>query len=538
MTGRAPLHAAAVNPWRKRVLYFVLIPAIFAAAGLLAYTTWSTATRFRQLGEQTIAESTLLLVREKVGTIERYIIDQDNLAFRQFYFDPPPRIDEDWRRTAADTTPSIRALLLLDDTGAIVDIRFRGDDEAEQRFVKVFTERIMPQLEFDGLRAGRLKHFHRRIGDEDFLIAYRPARADGRRYYLVAHHDTGLIVRDELAALFATEEGKRQYNVVGENNRRVYGPSLDNAGDYLVGHRFSTTLYGWRLQVAPKQAPRLEAQGRTSRMSDLALLAIALTVLILGVGFLLYAATQERRLNALKGDFLANVSHELKTPLSVVRMFSEMLLSGRVRNEDKQRQYLEIIGRESERLSGLIENVLDFSALERGKQKYDLRDGDLEAIVRGAIETFRYRVEQQGVDVRLDVRGPLPTMQLDEQAIVLAVINLLDNAVKYGEGTPVLVTLERVRDFVQLRVRDHGPGIRSGDDKRIFERFYRSDREQSVRGSGIGLALVRHIAHAHGGRAWAKNVTPSTPPTEDTDGPLRGGAIVAFALPVPVVANP
>lgn len=515
-----PRHAPRVNPWRRRLLYFVLMPAILAAGGILAYTTWSTAGRFRDLGEQTIAENTLLLVREKVQTIERYIIDQDNAAFRLVNVQDPAALDIDWRRTAADATPSIRAMMVLDDTGSILHTSFRGDERNRRDFIKVFTDHLLPEMETETLRSGRLKHLHRRIGSEDFLIAYKPVTANGSRFFIVAHHDTGLVVREELARLFATDEGKSQFNVVGENNRRIYGPSLDNAGDYLVGHRFSTTFYNWRLQLAPKQAPRLEAQGRSSRMSDLALLAIALAVLLLGVTLLLYAAAQERRLNALKGDFIANVSHELKTPLSVVRMFSELLLSGRVASDTKRTQYLEIIGRESERLSTLIENVLDFSALERGKQKYELREGELVSIIQGAIETFRYRVEHEGVDVNLHIPEPLPPLMLDEQAIVLAVINLLDNAVKYGAGTPVEVTVVRVRDFVQVHVRDHGPGISTGDDRRIFDRFYRGKRKDNVRGSGIGLALVRHIAIAHGGRAWARNA-------------VEGGADVAFTLPVP-----
>ncbi|MEM7608257.1 MAG: HAMP domain-containing sensor histidine kinase [Myxococcota bacterium] len=508
-----------MNQNRRRLLYFVLMPAIIGAAAILAWTTWSTASRFRRLGEQTIAENTLLLVREKVESIERDIVDQDNTALRTVDFANPTDLDNTWRRAAPDETPAVRAVVLLDDTAAILHTSFRGDAETRGRFLKVFADDLLPQLELRRLRTGRLKYLHVRIADEDFLLAYRVRYIDGRRHAMVVHHDVGLIVREQLAELFATDEGKSQYNVVGENNRRVYGPSLDNAGDYLVGHRFSTTLYNWRLQVAPKQAPRLEAQGRSRRMSDVALLVISVLVLLLGAALLLYAAAQERRLNALKGEFIANVSHELKTPLSVVRMFSELLMSERVRSEDKRRQYLEIIGRESERLSGLIENVLDFSALERGKERYDLREGDLEALVTRAIETFRYRVEQEGLEVEL-VSSELPKLLMDEQAIVLAVINLLDNAVKYGGRTPITVTLERVRDYVQIRVRDRGPGIASGDDRRVFERFYRGPRDESVRGSGIGLALVRHIAAAHGGRAWATNAD-------------SGGAMVAFTVPVP-----
>jgi two-component system phosphate regulon sensor histidine kinase PhoR len=137
--------------------------------------------------------------------------------------------------------------------------------------------------------------------------------------------------------------------------------------------------------------------------------------------------------------------------------------------------------------------------------------------VSRAIETFRYRIEQEGTEVRLERRGALDPVALDEQAVLLAVINLLDNAVKYGAGSAVEVTVEGLPREVQVRVRDRGPGIPAKDLERVFERFYRA-RGTTARGSGIGLSLVKHIAEAHSGRAWA----------EQAEG---GGAVVAFALP-------
>ncbi|HJL21351.1 MAG TPA: HAMP domain-containing sensor histidine kinase [Polyangiaceae bacterium LLY-WYZ-15_(1-7)] len=545
-------------PWRHRIIYFLLLPAIALSAGILGYYTWFTASRFTRLGEQTIAENTLLLVREKVETIEQYIIDQDNAAFALVSLDAPDSLTVKWLPVAEQLTPSIHALLLLDDTGEIVSDAFRGTARERRRFRKVFEERMLPELELERQRTGRLKHLHESFGGRNYLLSTVARRVRGRRVYIVAYHDTEYIVREELPRLFATEEGKRQYNVVSEDNRRIYGPSLANAGDYLVGHRFPTTLYEWRLQVAPKQAPQLERQGRSRRVTDLALLGIAFLVILLGVGFLLYAAAKERKLNDLKGEFIANVSHELKTPLSSVRMFGELLLAdlrrgeggpgrdgsgrdgsgrdggakasearsearrGKRLSDAKKAQYLEIIARESERLTSLIENVLDFAAIERGGQKLELRRGDVPDVVAHALETFRYRVEREGVDVELEVEGPIPPVMLDEQAIVLAVVNLLDNAVKYGGHTPITVTIEPVRDFVQVRVRDRGPGIPRDAEKRIFDRFYRGPRDdQDTRGSGIGLALVKQIAVSHGGRAWARSVP-------DEDG---GGAVVGFALP-------
>jgi two-component system phosphate regulon sensor histidine kinase PhoR len=242
--------------------------------------------------------------------------------------------------------------------------------------------------------------------------------------------------------------------------------------------------------------------------------------MLLGIVFLLYAANKERRLNELKSEFIANVSHELKTPLSVVRMFAEMLSTGRVRSEEKRQEYLELIVRESERLSTLIENVLDFSAVERGKQTYEQVETDFAELIERAVETVRYRAEREGVEISLEYDPGLPTVIVDEEAVLLAVINLVDNAIKYGAGTPVEVSVESKQRHVEVGVRDRGPGIPDEDTRRIFERFYRVQRpEGQARGSGIGLSLVKHIAEAHGGRAWAENAE-------------GGGACVRFSVKV------
>jgi len=292
-----------------------------------------------------------------------------------------------------------------------------------------------------------------------------------------------------------------------------------------MGRRFPTTLYSWRLQVAPKQAPLLDAQSRSKKATEVTLVGSALVVLLFGVAFVLYAADKERRLSALKAEFVANVSHELKTRLSVVRMFAELLLTKRVRSKEKQDEYLEIICRESERLSALIENVLDFAALERGKRSYAMQSANLIEIVNRAIETSRYRIERGGTEVEFLVASDIPLIEMDEQAVFLAVMNLLDNAVKHGGSTPVEIQVEMVGSEVQVRVRDRGTGIPKDDLKRVFDRFYRSRRKSPTRGSGIGLALVQQIAIAHGGRAWAENAP-------------EGGAIVGFSIPVPVSSAP
>jgi two-component system phosphate regulon sensor histidine kinase PhoR len=293
---------------------------------------------------------------------------------------------------------------------------------------------------------------------------------------------------------------------------------LTEGGDYVVGRRFPTTLYLWRLQAAPTTAPLLKEKMHTSRINQVALIALSLAIILVAVGFILYAADKERRLAAMKSDFIANVSHELKTPLSVIRMFGEMLLTRRVGDESKREEYLEIICSETERLSGLIENVLDFAALERGKRRYEMRNCDLTEIAQRAIDTLHYRFEREGIEVRLRKIGEPARGLMDEQAILLVIINLLDNAVKYGGGTPIDVTVQTLEREIQLSVRDRGPGIAEADRKRVFERFYRVKSSRKARGSGIGLAIVKRIAEEHHGRVFAGNAAD-------------GGAVVGFSAP-------
>lgn len=505
--------------WKLRLLYFFIVPAVTAAAGILGYYTYQAASQFARLGEETIVQSMLLLVREKVDRVEQQIVSADNAIFELVDLESPEAIEKTWPRMARGLSPSVRTVMILDDSGNTLAFVTRDEDRAQKRrFRKIFFERILPDLELETQKVGQLRYLHRTYGDQSHLVSFRVARHDGRRHYVITHHDTQHFIRFELPGLFVTEEGKRLYNVIDENQRRVFGPSLAQAGDYLVGHRFPTTLYNWRLQVAPKQAPLLDAQGRTRRVNEVALVGTAFAIILLGVGFLIFAADKERRLNALKGEFIANVSHELKTPLSVIRMFGELLLTGRAQTESKQRQYLEIICRESERLSSLIENVLDFSALERGKRTYEMHLGDLIPVVTRGIETFRQRHNQDEPEVRFTPPDSLPPVRLDEQAILLALINLLDNALKYAKS-PIEVSIVRRDLSVEVRVRDYGPGIPNEDLKRVFERFYRGRRAGAARGSGIGLSIVRHIAEAHGGRAWAEN---------EKD----GGAAVIFSLPI------
>jgi two-component system, OmpR family, phosphate regulon sensor histidine kinase PhoR len=207
---------------------------------------------------------------------------------------------------------------------------------------------------------------------------------------------------------------------------------------------------------------------------------------------------------------VANVSHELKTPLALVRMFGELLQTGRADTEEKRKQYLSIIVNESDRLNALIENVLDFAKVERGQAAYDFSPGRLAEPVGRAVDACRVRAERDGIALELTLEE-VPELLLDERAIEIAVINLVDNALKYApEGKRISVTLRPTAGGAEVQVADQGPGIALEDRKRIFQRFVRgkSASGKQVRGSGIGLSLVKHIADAHGGSIRIEDSKP------------------------------
>jgi len=502
---------------RLRFVYWVVLPMTLAAIGVLAYYSLQTAAQFERLGEQSIADSSLSHARDKVGQLERLIIAADNRVFSSIDLERLNTIDERWRTRAEQLSPSVRAVAVLNGAQQILALSSRTSADERGTYSHLLRTKLIADLELESLEYNRLKHLHRVYDDKVFLISYKAIRHRGQRLYVTAHHDVGYLVREVFPELFSLG-GEQLLNVIDGDNQRVFGANMTDAGDYVVAYRFPTTLYGWRLQVAPRTAPLLEAKGRTSRFNQFALIALCLAIILVAVLVTAYVADKERRLATLKSEFIANVTHELKTPLSVIRMFSEMLLTQRVSTDEKRQEYLNIICSESERLSSLIQNVLDFAALERGKQRYAMADSDVGELVGRAIEAFRYRFEREGSTVKYDSSGDTPLGRVDEQSILLAVINLLDNAVKYGAGTTVEVGVHAGPEQITISVRDHGGGIPRADLKRVFDRFYRTGSDTTVRGSGIGLSLVKHIAEAHHGRAWAENAQD-------------GGAIVSITIP-------
>jgi two-component system phosphate regulon sensor histidine kinase PhoR len=500
---------------RDRLASFVLLPAVLVAVGVLAYFTFRTTLQVEKLRQQSVLEATLGLANEKADRLDKRIIEEDNVVLA--IADPASltELTDRWLPTAQRETPTVRAVLVLDESRSVLAFASRagGAWGEEETFRRLLVLRMLDDMDLAKQPLDELRHLHREYRRQSFLVSYWQRAFGGRRYIVVAWHDVARIVKDTLPALFSEATAgptQTRVNILDEEGRIIFGPPL-GASEFTVGVRFPTTLYGWSLQVSPSTTAELAKNVQSRRLLELVMVVASCVVLVLGLATILVVAERQRRVSALKSELVANVSHELKTPLALIRMFGEMLQSGRVASDEKRDEYLEIIVSESERLSALIENVLDFAKVERGREPYELVPGDVGEAVTRAANVYRYRAEREGVALNVEVEPGLPQAKIDERAIQLAIINLVDNALKYAPGTDA-IALRAARDGAEivLRVTDKGPGVPYEERDRIFERFVRGASAKNtgaakpVRGSGIGLALVRHIAEGHGGQAWVE----------------------------------
>lgn len=225
--------------------------------------------------------------------------------------------------------------------------------------------------------------------------------------------------------------------------------------------------------------------------------------LLLGIAYTVRAVVQEARLSRLKSDFVSSVSHDLRTPLTSIRMFTETLLLGRAASREEEREFLQVIADETERLSRLTERILDFSRMEAGRKAYQFAPHGPGELIKLALAACRPMIEEGGFEVATELEPGLPSIEADKDAIIEVLINLLTNALKYSptEKRIVIRAARSGADRVAISVIDRGIGIPKAEQQKIFEKFYRVEcrRTTEVGGSGIGLSLVEHIVGAHRG---------------------------------------
>ena len=292
-----------------------------------------------------------------------------------------------------------------------------------------------------------------------------------------------------------------------------------------VSHNLDDPFRGLALGIK-FQGTTAQAIGRRWVWQSFLILGV-LSVLMFGGLVLTYRSVNKQvALARLKSDFVSNVSHELRTPLALIRLYAETLELGRITTNEKKNEYYSIIRKESERLTALINNILDFSRIEAGRKEYDFRETDIAELVRNTLDSYRFQIEQQGFLLEEQIDPGIPAVKVDREAIARALVNLVNNALKYSDSEKFLgVRLYRDKQLLKLEVSDRGIGIERHEQARIFEKFYRTcdPLVHNTKGSGLGLSLVRHITRAHGGEVEVEST------------PGRGSK---FTLSLPLAQQP
>jgi signal transduction histidine kinase len=299
-------------------------------------------------------------------------------------------------------------------------------------------------------------------------------------------------------------------------------------GNAMAWRSLGPALPGASVFVVPKDPEALARAVGWRRTVRLAVVLTSVFVSAVGALWVARLVVLERETARQRAEFAANVSHELRSPITQIRLKGEALLLGLAEEGEDTVRHYEAIVREAERLSRLVDDVLDFAAIERGVKRYHVRPEDVGAVVAAAVESSRAELTRLGMTVELEVEPQLPRLLLDRDALGQVVTNLLSNAGKYApDGKWVGVSARRVEGSVVVAVTDRGIGIAANELPKVFDDFFRSTdpRVRRTKGTGIGLAIVRYIVEAHGG-------------TITVESELGKGSRFVVQLPVPPSDQP
>lgn len=401
--------------------------------------------------------------------------------------------------------------------GYIYTDSFRKFDAEElrrdEKLRSILGSFIESQASSNFLGASRLYLFRFEANSREYFVFYPLAGAEDRKPLGFAgirlHRDS---VRDGVISPVAAGVIRSREDVVpkssdlvvrifAEDGTEIFSTAPDHR-EYVVETNLGPPFSNWNAKIGYRTT-KFESLVGMGYRQRIGAMFFFLFFLIAGIVLTVRAAIRELQLAQMRSGFVSNVSHELKTPVSLISLFAEILEDGRVKSEEKKHEYYRVIRGETRRLNKLIENILDFSRIEDGRKTYDLAEGNIGEVIEDLAAAYRYQITGAGFELTTNIQSGLPPVLIDRDAIAQAILNLLDNAVKYSTDVKRISIMAKAHGSgVLIEIADNGIGIARKERKKIFEKFYRvgNDLVHNVKGSGLGLALVKHIVEAHHGK--------------------------------------
>ncbi len=302
--------------------------------------------------------------------------------------------------------------------------------------------------------------------------------------------------------------GGTSWTVKGSDGSVILASENPSTGLVTLRTNFVSNFPDWTVEFH-QPPPRIIKTFLLSRRGLYSFVFLLIAgILIFGLVLTIRSVSHELELARMKSDFVSTVSHEFKSPLTSIRQLAEMLQSGRVPSEERRQKYYDVLLEQSERLALLTDNILSLAKIEEGRAEFAFETTDISVLLTEVISSIRERVRHEGFDIGLDVEGALPLLAVDRTALSQAMTNLIDNAIKYsGDSRKISVCARLEEQAVVIAVQDFGIGIKKEDIPRLFERFYRGGDEltRTVKGSGLGLTLVKEIVAAHRGKVHVES---------------------------------
>jgi signal transduction histidine kinase len=402
--------------------------------------------------------------------------------------------------------PALLEALPAADRPNIERLRRRFDEAAARQADEATVLRFLPVLTADpGQRSQGGAAFELasvRLSDRTLSLAHRRWTHRGDRRLLVVVLDDRAVRAEVEASLTTAARANPEFR----SELRPSGDAASTAPGFRVVQSLEPWLPGLALHVTRGEEV-LGSARRQQRWVRLGMIAALLVIILVGLLVITRAVSREVEIARLKSDFVSSVSHELRTPLTTIRIMAEMLALGAVPSGEKQAEYYRNIVSEAERLTRLINNVLDFARIEEGRKKFQYGMGDIGDAVYEVERITGDYARKEGFELKTTVDEGLPATAFDRDAIIQALINLMSNAVKYSrEDKRIEMGARCERDSIVLWVQDHGPGIDSKEVPHLFEKFYRGGDHMTreAGGTGLGLSIVQHIVAAHRGRVGVK----------------------------------
>lgn len=421
------------------------------------------------------------------------------------------KMSETWRTESKETKGDAEFKNRWDELEKLADQTCK-DLEAEEDLIEKIIPLVQTRLFKFNSEPGEFSRFSETVGTELFLICAATIQEDN---ILGIRIDDSVLIREKLPMILDGFPAPADWlvQIVDPVGRVISGEEdlVSGTGSprspFVLG--FDQGFPPWQVSIVRKNPDAADRQYNLRRNVYILAVMAVMAVFFLGGFMVIRSTAKELELARLKSEFVSTVSHEFRTPLMSIRYLSEMLDTERVKDEGKKKTYYGKIKKESERLSRLIENMLDFSKIETGMKRYRFEDLSIEDLAKEVVDRFREYVVNKPVTLECEISENLPHISGDREGISRALFNLLDNAVKYSGRDPVIYFRARAEgDAVFLVVQDLGAGISKDEQKRVFEKFYRSadPANRNIEGSGIGLTLVNHIVKAHGGEVLLESV--------------------------------